>query len=253
MSNHWEFYFCRVNDVLSSIFVDLGARAAAPDPSCGHLLWVWIPLQSPRNDGLSSAEEAPALNAFEDELVAALGPTGAMLVGRITGAGRREFYFYAPRPDDFAEAVHAVGARFPDYALEMGDQADPQWSQYFDVLYPGPRDFQRMQNRRVIEALEAEGDTLDAVRPVTHWIYFADPAERAVAATRLASAGFQAEDVSSDADGAAEEPGLRIERVGRVDADSIDATVLQILDLLDGLEAEYDGWECPVMKRSAMS
>ena len=30
MSNDWDFYFARVNDAVSSIFVDLGVRADAP-------------------------------------------------------------------------------------------------------------------------------------------------------------------------------------------------------------------------------
>lgn len=188
------------------------------------------------------------LNAFEDELCSALGQSNAILVGRITGAGRRELYFYAGDSNGFTNAVHRVSAHYPDYSVDMGDQPDPEWSQYLNVLYPGPRDFQRIQNRRVIAALEAEGDVLNTPRPVTHWIYFAESAQRAVAAAKLSAIGFQTENTDPDTTSPAGDIGLRIERVEPVDEASIDATALLILDSIEGLGAEYDGWECPVMK-----
>lgn len=247
MSDQWDFYFCRVNDVVSSLFVDLGARESAPDPERTHLLWIWIPFRVPRDDGLSTSEEAPTLSAIEDDLVATLGrELGAVFVGRITGAGRRELYFYAPAPEGFESAVSEVSAKYPAYEFDFGDQPDPTWSQYLNVLYPGARDLQRMRNRRVVEALEAEGDSLQAERPVTHWIYFQDPAQRAVAVERLVPEGFQVEQVNAE-DTADQVLGLRIVRLDRVDSSSIDTTVLQIIDLMDGLDAEYDGWECPVV------
>jgi regulator of RNase E activity RraB len=142
--------------------------------------------------------------------------------------------------------VSAVSAKYPAYEFDFGDQPDPTWSQYLNVLYPGARDLQRMRNRRVVEALEAEGDSLQAERPVTHWIYFQDPAQRAVAVERLVPEGFQVEQVNAE-DTADQVLGLRIVRLDRVDSSSIDTTVLQIIDLMDGLDAEYDGWECPVV------
>lgn len=249
MSDDWDFYFCRVNDVLSSLFVDLGLHEAAPDPERTHLLWIWIPFRSPRDDGLSSAEEAPTLGTIESELVDVLGrELNAVFVGRITGGGRRELYFYATAPEGFRRAVTEVCVGHPGYDFDFGDQPDPDWSQYFDVLYPSPRDIQRMKNRRVIEALEAEGDPLEEARPVAHWIYFDGSAQSAVAADRLAAAGFQTDEIRADPDGGQRRSGLRIERVDRVDSTSIDTVVLEILDLVDGLGATYDGWECPVMK-----
>lgn len=251
MSDKWDFYFCRVNDVLSSLFVDLGARNTAPDPDRPHLLWVWVPFRQPREDGLSSSEEAPTLDMIEDELVGKVSDeAAAVFVGRITGAGRREFYFYAPGPGAYESAVEAVSASYPAYEMDFGDQPDPDWSLFLDVLYPGPRDIQRMRNREVVQALEAEGDSLDVARPVTHWIYFREPAERAVAAERLIRTGFQTEQTEAGQGSSDGKPGLRIERMDRVDSVSIDTTVLQILDALEGLDAEYDGWECPVIKQS---
>src|SRR5579872_1803610 len=72
------------------------------------LLWTWVYMRSPRDDGLSSDEEAPTLYKIEDALAGLLGNSGAKLVGRITGGGRREFYFYSPRSEDMDSAVEKV-------------------------------------------------------------------------------------------------------------------------------------------------
>ena len=41
MSDQWDFYFARVNDAESSLFVDLGIRKDVPVASRPWLLWVW--------------------------------------------------------------------------------------------------------------------------------------------------------------------------------------------------------------------
>src|SRR5882757_7023881 len=116
MSDKWDFYFSNVNDVLASIFVDLGIYQSAPIESKPYLLWVWVYFNHPRKDGLSSSEEAPVLLEIEDSLTALLqkGP-GVQLVGRITSAGRREFYFYAPDDSGFSHAVASSMSRFREY------------------------------------------------------------------------------------------------------------------------------------------
>jgi len=247
MSDSWAFYFARVNGAVSSILTDLSAREHAPDTSRPHLLWAWLPLQVPREDGLSSSEEFDTLNRIEDALTGAVEKvTKGQYVGRITGAGRREYYFYAPKPDNFGEVVAAICAQFEGYAPEWGDQPDPAWSQYLELLYPSGRELQRIRNTQVVEALKSHGDSLTKVRPVTHWVYFADEAGRQEARARLTAAGFSAEDSDNTASGGRRPLGLRLERTDRVDQDSIDATVFEILDAIENVDADYDGWECPV-------
>lgn len=252
MADDWDFYFCRVNDVPSSIFVDLGLRAGAPDPARPQLLWIWVPMRAPRPDGLSSAEEADPLGAIEDALTGALRTRlDAVLAGRITGAGRREFYFYAPHATAFASHVASVFRAFPDYAPDVGEQPDPEWGQYLALLYPNPRQLERIRNRRVIAALEEAGDVLVTPRPITHWLYFADPAARAATAATLAAAGFAVELEDARVEAAPHPYPLRVERVDRATQDAVDAAVFQLLDAMAGVEAEYDGWESPVERADA--
>ncbi|HET9475243.1 MAG TPA: DUF695 domain-containing protein, partial [Steroidobacteraceae bacterium] len=99
MSDEWDFYFARVDDAPAAIFIDLGIRAEVPLEKRPWLLWVWTQLQAPKPDGLATNEEAARLNAVGEALDAVVSATcGAQLVARVTGGGRREFYFYATEP-----------------------------------------------------------------------------------------------------------------------------------------------------------
>jgi hypothetical protein len=249
MSENWDFYFCRVNDALSSIFVDLGIRAAAPDPVRPHLLWLWVPMLSPREDGLSSDVEAPMLHAIEDAIGPALARRNdAILVGRITGAKRREFYFYARDARGFAETVREVFASFPNYAPESGEQLDMQWNQYLGLLFPSARQLEHIKNRQVIAALAKANDSLHTVRPIAHWVYFKHASDRDEVARTLVANGFRASLASDPPQPTSFPAGLRLERDDRAEQDAVDSSVFAILDAIDGLDATYDGWESPVVR-----
>ena len=99
MSDDWDFYFARVNGAVSSIFVDLGVRPDVPLEKRPWLLWVFVDLQLPNAEGLSTHDEASTWHAIGEGLSGMIAPVcGAQLVGRITCDGRREFYFYGEEP-----------------------------------------------------------------------------------------------------------------------------------------------------------
>lgn len=251
MTDHWDSYLCLVNDALSSIALDMGVRSVAPDHTRPHLLWVWIPMREPRADGLSSAAEAPTLHRIEDALSNVLRrELGAECVGRITGAARREFYFYGPREGALEALVEAALEGEPGYIADCGHQPDPEWRQYLDVLYPSRPDEERMRNRRAIRALAERGDQADTSRPIRHWAYFASRADRDEAAGRLERSGFSVEDQTSDAASASMPYGLCFVHHGPATQDGTDDASFRILDALDGLDGEYDGWESPVITSS---
>jgi hypothetical protein len=251
MSDAWDFYFAKVNDVVASLFVDLGIRDSVPDAGRPWLLWNWVYFRQPRDDGLSSSEEAPILHEIEDALTKEVKETtNAELVGRITTAGRREFYFYGPQPGRFAEAVASALKRFPDYEFETGTAEDPKWSQYLDVLYPSPENCQRIKNLHVIESLEKHGDSLKKPRQVSHWAYFAASPDRDHFIATAVSSGFKVTDQSrSDDPQTAHAYGVTLQRVDRVDWDSINEVTLALFRLAKEVNGVYDGWETSVEKR----
>jgi hypothetical protein len=106
MNDNWKPYLCRVNDKPASILVNLGLRDSVPIPTKPWLLWAWVYFRTPRPDGLSDRKEAPTLYKIEDALSLCVSRAcGAILSGRITTEGRREFYFYGETKNGFRKAV----------------------------------------------------------------------------------------------------------------------------------------------------
>jgi hypothetical protein len=249
LSDDWDFYFARVNDAVSSIFVDLGIRPEAPLENRPWLLWVWLPMHTPKDDGLASNDERATLQVIGEALDAAVGATcGAQLIGRVTGNGRREFYFYAAEPGELPGAVETVMKNFPDYHAELGSTFQPKWQQYF-TLYPSATNLERMHNRRQLEALAREGDVHELPRKVEHWFSFANEATRAACRDTLTAIEFAVE-----GEGLSEEEGeelpftLIVSRHDSIEAHSINGVTIELARLAGDHAGRYEGWECAVTR-----
>jgi len=245
LSDEWDYYFARIDAAVSSVFVDLGLKADAPVEKRPWLLWVWIALLAPKSDGLASSEEAPQLKAIGESLDSTVSATcAAQLVGRVTGNGRREFYFYAAEPGELAAAVATVMGNFSAYRHESGSTFQPDWDQYF-MLYPSDNNLERMLNRRRLEALAAEGDVHEQARKVDHWLAFPDADTRAACRDLLAAIEFAIEEESrSEEEGESLPFALVASRADSVDSHTINGITIELARLAREHGGRYDGWEC---------
>jgi hypothetical protein len=247
MSEDWNFYLCNVDDVLASVFIDLGLREFVPDKSKPHLLWVSVDLRWPREDGLSASTEFDWLKAIEEKLTAALiGGFDAVLCGRITTDGRREFYYYAPRSERLEAAVEGAMSQFRNYEFDCGSKTDPEWRQYLDVLYPSDEDRQRIENRKVLEVLEEKNDRLKAPRDVSHWIYFRSETDREEFQRAVSPLEYRIQ--SKPRRDRREFPfGLCVVRFQSVKPTEVDSAVKELFRLAKTHRGDYDGWETQVI------
>lgn len=247
MPEDWDFYLCKVNSVLASIALDLGLRKSIPDLSRPDLLWVWVYFQSPRPDGLSDSSEFDVLIKIEEKLTETLeSQFNAILSGRITTGGRREFYYYGSRSDAFESAVVDALALFPGYEFDSGFQEDPGWKQYLEVLYPSDENLERMKNRSVLNVLEREGDTLEAPRDIWHWIYFRTNADREAFWTVIQLLSYRLQS-KPDKSGYDFPFGLCIVRFQSVKQDDINEAVIELSRCAKEFRGDYDGWETKVI------
>jgi len=252
MTDDWDFYFVRVDGAPASIQVDLGLEPSVPLAALPHLAHVRVPMLAPRPDGLSSSEEFDALIALEDALTASVVDDRTVYVGRCTGNGTRDFYFYAADLAHWPQRVAAALASFAVYRPEAGGRADPTWSVYREFLMPGDEDRQRIENRRVCAALESHGDPLTVARDIDHWSYFASDVDAQSFADAAEHLGFHVRRRASD--GRAEEPHLV--QLARSDVPSfhgIDAVVLPLFRAARDHRGRYDGWECAVVRAGSES
>jgi len=253
LSDEWDYYFARINDAPASIFIDLGTRADVPLEKRPWLLWVWILLKAPKPDGLATNEEAASLNAIGEALEAAISATcGAQLVARVTGAGRREFYFYATEPGELQSASASAMKAFEDYKSEFGSTFQPDWDQYL-MLFPSDNNLERMHNRRVLQELAQQGDVHEAPRKVEHWLHFTDESSRTACRDTLTAIEFAVEDESVSEE---ESEDLRyqlvVSRIDSVDSHTINAITIELARLAREHEGAYEGWDCAVTRGEAV-
>jgi Family of unknown function (DUF695)/Regulator of ribonuclease activity B len=236
-----------VNNVLASVFLDLGIRKFVPDEGKPNLLWVWVYLKWPREDGLSASSEFDSLKAIEEKLTETMMERfDAVLCGRITTDGRREFYYYAPRSEQLEAVVEDGMLQFRDYEFDCGSKADPEWRQYLDVLYPSDEDRQRIENRKVLEVLEQKNDTLKTPRDVWHWIYFRTETDREEFWDAVSPLEYRIQ--SKPQGNRSVFPfGLCIVRFQSVNYTEIDNAVIELFRLAKTHSGDYDGWETPAI------
>jgi uncharacterized protein (TIGR01619 family) len=247
MSDEWNFYFCNVNDALASIAVDLGLHKLTPDQTRPILLWVWVYLNMRRSDGLSDSNEFNSLVAIEKSITQTLNQKfDAVLCGRITTNGRREFYYYAPHSESFEPTMSNVMAQFRGYEFAAGFQADPVWKQYLNVIYPSDENRQRIENRSVLESLERQGDSLKVPRDVIHWVYFPTEIDRDGFWVAIQPLEYR---IQSHLVRAGEELpfGLCVVRFQSVKQAEIDEAVIELFRHAKEFHGDYDGWETEVI------
>src|SRR5260370_16866397 len=249
MSEDWNFYLCNVNDVLASVFLELGLRNLVPDKSKSNLPWVWVYLKWPCEDGLSGSSEFDSLKGIEEKLTETMMERfDAVLCGRITTDGRREFYYYAPRSERLEAAVEDAMSQFRDYESDCGSKADPEWRQYLQVLYPSGEDRQRIENRKLLEVLEQKNDTLKKPRDVCHWIYFRTEADREGFWNAFSQLEYRVQ--SQPPRDRSDFPfGLCIVRFQSVNPTELDNAVIELFRLAKKHRGDYDGWETQVISQ----
>lgn len=249
MSDDWNFYLCRVDDQPASIFVNLGIRKLVPMRDLNTLIWLRLHMLDPRPDGLSSKEEFESLSVIEDMLCDTVGVdvTDARYVGRNTSDGCRDYYFYSSNGADTEKRLSIAMVRYGEYEFETGSRSDEDWSAYLGFLYPSPRAYQTIQNRRLLEYLERNGDLPHVEREITHWIYFSCPIKRRDFVEHVSRLGYRVVDQRDDAEGE-NKFSLTIGRVSAADTSTINNSVLALYDLAVEYGADYDGWETSIEK-----
>ncbi len=92
-----------------------------------HLV-VDLKLLTPTEQGLTTSDEADALNAMEDDLVAALGDDG-VLVGRETTNGRRAIHLRTMEGGPARSILERWLIRHPDREAHVEATMDPRWKE----------------------------------------------------------------------------------------------------------------------------
>ncbi len=247
----WEFYFSNIEDVIGSIFLDLGFADIAPVIDKPNMVWIALTMNNPREDGLSSDEEYDKLEEIENRLIKFItSKHSTFYVGRITSDSDRIFYFYFGDIILYDKTISEAMVAFPNYKYEFGTEEDKEWESYLEYLYPSPIEFQSIQNRKVVDSLEENGDPLTKERQVNHWIYFITEKDRENFLTKIENDGFDIinKDFIKDDDDTSFPYSLQIARIDKVDIVSVNDYILNLWELATECNGNYDGWETSIEK-----
>ena len=245
----WDFYFSNVDDIVGSFYIDLGLSKIAPVADKPNLIWISLKMNNPREDGLSSSEEFDTLSSIEDRLQEfILENHSAIYAGRLTSNNNRDFYFYFGDTTLYDKTISEAMVAFPSYTYDFGIKEDSEWRSYTDFMYPNPRQFQSIQNRRVVDNLEKNGDPLTKARQVDHWIYFKTDSDRIAFLKKIEPLKFDIVSCDEKTSFGDFPYKLHIARVDNVDLDSVDDYVLDLWHFANECNGDYDGWETSVEK-----
>lgn len=209
------------------------------------MAYVRLYMNQPRSDGLSNQEEFDALNDIEKALETDLCGDDSGYVGRNTSGGCRDFYFYVSTAENWQSKVDRALSAFKNYDYDTGTHQDAEWSTYLNFLLPGKVDRQKIENRRVCEALERHGDKLVQGREIDHWSYFQSAEAVDSFLEEVKADGFQVRHRPVGDEGELRF-GAQVWRFDLPSFANIDGVTLPLLEATERHGGEYDGWECPV-------
>lgn len=239
MTDAFDFYPCLVDGKPASIYVNLGFEDERP-AGADVRYSVEIAMRDPGPHGAGTADEAEVLNAFEEAAIEALRAHGLFYAGRVRTQGSWEIAFYGPLGR--LAHVEALGAPGPR-RVQVRQDADPGWRYYHELLLPDAERKQWMDDRRLVQILEEQGDRLITPRAVDHWAYFPSAAQRDAFVERVRALGFAAE---AEGDDGGSKHGARATRTDPIELDHIHDVVMLLVDAAEACGGEYDGWETSI-------
>ncbi|KIM10688.1 MAG: hypothetical protein KU37_10425 [Sulfuricurvum sp. PC08-66] len=178
---------------------------------------------------------------YENSLIDALSQTHGLgyFVGLRYTQGWIELYYYSGQSKQLR---HYLQSLLPaKTAFEIGSHADEKWHLFHEKLLPNALEKLSIENRLVLEALEAEGDTLGAVHLFEHTFYCQTASQRDKIKAALVAMGY-----TIDVEFVDDEMDARYILVAQHEGDarleSVDAFCVILQKLAQQYHAHYDGW-----------
>lgn len=229
VADAFDFYPCLVDDAPASIYVNLGLEDARP-PGADTLYCITIQMRDPGSHGAGTADEAEVINAFEETAIASLAPHALVYAGRVRTRGTWEAAFYGPAGQ--LAHVQALGAPGPR-RVQVHDKPDPDWTYYRELLLPDAERTQWMDDRRLVQVLQEQGDRLTTPRRVDHRVNVPE-AQVAAFVARVKALGFAMVEPMA--------PALQVYRTDPIELDHIHDVVMSLVDAAEACGGTYDGW-----------
>ena len=115
IKQNWNFYMCHINNKPASIHFNLALCNIAPVEDYKYRISIFIKMNNPTEDGLSSDEEYPILCDIEDKVIEKLKTLEDIFAGTVKSQGKLELYVFTKNPKKTKKLCKEVLANFPNY------------------------------------------------------------------------------------------------------------------------------------------
>ena len=245
-----DFYTSTEDDLSVVTDLDLELIDHVPDERFPWLLWSFVKVRQPNENGLPQKEEELTLHDLRHELIHALHENlQVVYAGSRLVDGWLELYFYAPSPKRYENIVTQTMGAYKEYAHESGSRRDAKWEQYLRTLYPDARQFQQIQSRHTILALSEEGDDLTLERPVEHYIFFKTRSNEERFSDKALEMGFTLKE-QVEQDDETYPYGVVLERAGAVTFEATEACIDMLFAEVLKEHGVYEGWSTALAKEA---
>jgi hypothetical protein len=211
------------------------------------IAFIKVKLKEPNEKGLLSQSEQPEISFLEDKLEASLIKFRiGKYVGRIFHNGYVTFLYYLQFTYNWQDFLNYALDEHQSYEITSGFQEDNEWNYYYNLLYPNPKEWQIIQNHKACDALKERGDNLQIPRAIEHKAFFTEKTDKESLITHLEKEGFSIQKNIKNKEGV---EGISFYRVDKPFYYDIDDLTLNLIDTLNKYNANYDGWECSIVKK----
>lgn len=245
IESQWDMYITDIEGSKALVLVDMALSGIAPLMGYNYLFGLQVEILNPEDDGFYSAEEQPKLFEIEDRAVEIFTKEApCRFVATVTSGGNRIMYFYAKNDDFLAALVGKIAAEYNEYSFNYMIQKDGPWNFYYNALLPGVLEQQLMDNRRIHDALVAQGFDIKKERPTCHWFYFENGAKRRQCAVQLMAWGYEILDDNFYDEEVMQAPfGLKAACVQNMELETLFEKTYASFELAEEYEGIYDGWQ----------
>lgn len=242
MQEDWFFYDWVMEGDPASFAVDM-RLAAKPHPARPVLLHVRCEM---RDEAPLTPRGIRHIERIQSKCIKSLA---SLYAGYVQDERRRVMFFYVDS-DARLEDAEAIFAREKLLYCEAGCAPDPEWSTYYQLLYPDAAKLYTATNRKNIDLYRQNGDHSAAARRVTLHMFF--PMEQLVAqfASEARLAGFAIGDAEFNPD-LEEAYGVKLYIITSLNKRDIDGCTSTAIYIAERYGGRLLYWDCPVIPRTS--
>jgi len=247
MQEYWELYMKNLEGKPASIQFNAGISMEVEDLGWTYpiVAFVKAKFKDPKENGLLSENEEPEIMYLEDKLEASMIKFRiGKYVGRVISDGHVTFLYYVQYTYNWPDFIEFALTEHKGYEVTNGHQEDGDWNYYKKLLYPSPIEWQIIQNHKVCDNLKEQGDNLHLERLIEHKVYYENEDKKEELIKALEEKEFRIKEEIENEDGV---KGLHFYRIDKAFYHDVDKLTLELIDLAEAHNAQYDGWETSAM------